>query len=74
MTDERIPEDCFWADGLSYTKLAFKVPDVITAAQFCIEKSPSYLYKLIGEKLPFACHAYMKYEYEFFWKKHIIII
>jgi hypothetical protein len=72
LTDELIPEDCFWADGLSHTKLAFKIPDVITAAHFCIEKSPSYLYKLIGKKLPFACHAYMKYEYESFWKKHIL--
>jgi hypothetical protein len=71
LTDERIPEDCFWADGLSYTKLAFKVPDITIAAQFCIEKSPSYIYKLIGEKLPFACHAYLKYEYEDFWKKYI---
>jgi hypothetical protein len=71
LTDELIPEDCFWADGLSYTKLAFKVPDTVTAAQFCFEKSPSYLYKLTGEKLPFACHAYMKYEYEDFWEKHI---
>jgi hypothetical protein len=71
LTDERIPEDCFWADGLSYTKLAFNVPDTTLAAQFCIEKSPSYMYKLIGEKLPFACHAYLKYEYEDFWKKHI---
>ncbi|MDR2684092.1 MAG: hypothetical protein LBB53_01765 [Prevotellaceae bacterium] len=71
LTDELIPEDCFWTDGLSYTKLAFKVPDVVTAAQFCFEKSPSYLYRLTGEKLPFACHAYTKYEYETFWKKHI---
>jgi hypothetical protein len=71
LTDELIPEDCFWADGLSYTKLALKVPDIITAARFCFEKSPSYLYKLTGEKLPFSCHAYMKYEYEAFWKKHI---
>jgi hypothetical protein len=70
-TDRRIPEDCFWADGLSYTSLAFTTPDVITAAHFCMEKSPSYLYQLIGNKLPFACHAYEKYEYEDFWREYI---
>jgi len=70
-TDSRINEDCFWADGLSKTKLALKVPATIEAAHFCIEKSPSYLFDTIGENLPFACHAYEKYEYDLFWKKHI---
>lgn len=70
-TDERINEDCFWAEGLSRTKLALHVPDSLTAARFCIEKSPSYLYRLIGNKLPFSCHAYEKYEYHTFWKKFI---
>lgn len=72
MTDERINEDCFWADGLSDTRLALQVPDIRTAARFCFEKSPSYLYKLTGSKLPFACHAYEKYEYDGFWKKYIV--
>ena len=70
-TDNRINEDCFWADGLSKTKIALKVPSVIEAAHFCIEKSPAYLFDVVGRKLPFACHAYEKYEYESFWKKHI---
>lgn len=71
LTDERINEDCFWVDGLSKTKLAFHVPDLVTAANFCFEKSPSYLFHLIGKKLPFACHAYEKYEYDNFWKNYI---
>ena len=70
-TDEVVTEDCFWADGLSNTKIALKVPNVTTAANFCFEIAPSYLYRLTGNKLPFACHAYEKYEYEEFWKKHI---
>jgi len=69
--DERINEDCFWADGLSDTSLGFKKPEILEAACFCLEKSPSYLYDLIGNKLPFVCHAYEKYEYETFWKQFI---
>ena len=70
-TDCRINEDCFWADGLSGTRLALNVPSFIEAAHFCIEKSPAYLFDIIGGKMPFTCHAYEKYEYESFWKKHI---
>lgn len=69
--DFRINEDCFWADALSNTAIALKVPDTITAARFCLEQSPSYLYSLTGNTLPFSCHAYRKYEYETFWKEII---
>ena len=72
-TDSRINEDCFWAEGLSETKLALNIPSAIEAAHFCIEKSPSYLFDMIGQRLPFACHAYEKYEYESFWKKYIYL-
>ena len=71
LTEDVIPEDCFWADALSNTKLAFKTPDVITGAHFCFEKASTYLYQMINNQLPFACHAYKKYEYESFWRKFI---
>ena len=70
-TDSRINEDCFWADGLSKTKLSLTVPSVNEAAHFCFEKSPNYLFDITGGKLPFACHAYEKYEYKSFWGKYI---
>jgi hypothetical protein len=70
-TEDLIPEDCFWADALSRTSLALNIPDVMTGARFAFEKAPSYLYELIGGRLPFACHAYEKYEYETFWRGHI---
>ncbi|MDD2560171.1 MAG: DUF5672 family protein, partial [Bacteroidales bacterium] len=69
--DERINEDCFWADGLSDTPLELDKPEILEAARFCIEKSPAYLYNLIGKELPFVCHAYEKYEYNTFWKHFI---
>ncbi len=70
-TDERVNEDCFWAEAFQETTLALKIPDVLTAARFCVEKKPSHVYELIGNQLPFCCHAFEKYEYESFWKEII---
>lgn len=70
-TDERVNEDCFWAEAFQSTKLALKIPDVLTGARFCIEQKPSHVYGLLGNQLPFTCHAFEKYEYETFWKEII---
>jgi hypothetical protein len=69
--DERVNEDCFWAEAFQGTQLELNIPDVLTAAHFCIEKKPSHTYELIGQQLPFSCHAFEKYEYETFWKEII---
>lgn len=66
--DERINEDCFWAEAFQGTKLQLNLPDVLTAARFCLEKKPSEVFRQIGQQLPFSCHAFEKYEYESFWK------
>ena len=47
------------------------VPDELEAAHFSMEVHPEYLYNKIGGQLPFGCHAFEKWEYESFWKKHI---
>lgn len=70
-TDERVNEDCFWAEAFQGTVLEMNIPDVLTGARFCIEKKPSHVYELIGKQLPFTCHAFEKYEYETFWKEII---
>jgi hypothetical protein len=70
-TDERVNEDCFWAEAFQGTTLEMNIPDVLTAARFCMEKKPSHIYALIGNQLPFTCHAFEKYEYETFWKEII---
>lgn len=41
------------------------------AIGFSFEKSPSYLFGLNGNQLPFGCHAWEKYEYDEFWSKYI---
>ena len=71
----RLNEDCFLSYYLkkitNRPELIPHIPPPKEAALFAFEKSPSYLYKLNGSKLPMGCHAFMKYEYESFWSKYI---
>lgn len=46
-------------------------PSVNEAATFSFERSPSFFYEICGNRLPFGCHAFEKYEFDTFWKKHI---
>ena len=46
------------------------LPSIEEASHFAFEVHPSMLYQKTG-KLPFGCHAFLKWEYEEFWKKHI---
>lgn len=48
----------------------FKVAPVRKAIQFSFEAHPSLLYKMNGNKLPFGCHGWSKYEPEF-WNQFI---
>lgn len=70
-----INEDFFYTNFIpgmsSCSALIPKIPSPVDALNFSFEQSPSYCYKLIGNKLPFGCHAFEKYQYERFWKKYI---
>lgn len=63
-------EDQFW--GLSVAKKFswFKVPAYEEAAAFAFEMQPHRLFELTGHRLPFGCHAWWKYDLDFF-KPHI---
>lgn len=50
-----------------------KLPDYNTALKFAFEKAPSEEFKLNGENLPFGCHAYVKFEPEFWKQKGITL-
>lgn len=50
-----------------------KMPAPKEAAYFSFDQSPSFLYKLCNENLPFGCHAFEKYEYDNFWSKFITL-
>lgn len=71
---ESINEDYLLTNYFNFTNrrnLRPKLPAPQVAARFSFEQSPTYLYGLCNNKLPFGCHAFRKYEYDTFWKKYI---
>lgn len=64
-------EDGFFCCDLSETSHALKCPKPEIAAKFSFESSPSHLFSLTGGELPFGCHAWRKYQFDSFWRKHI---
>lgn len=63
-------EDHFYCIFLRNSRFAPSLPSPEEAAAFAFERSPSYLYRLIG-KLPMGCHAFEKNEYTTFWRDKI---
>jgi len=63
-------EDFFWEQFLKGGFITLKMPSPEIAAHFSFEKSPEYLFSMIGEKLPFGCHAWEKNLN--FWNQYII--
>ena len=53
-------------------KLFLKLPDWQTALRFAFEKSPAATFELTDKHLPFACHAWERYDPEF-WSPYIVI-
>lgn len=47
------------------------IPTVEEATSFSFEVHPEMLYHQNGNKLPFGCHAFAKWNYESFWSKYI---
>jgi SAM-dependent methyltransferase len=60
-------EDLFFGLVSTLSK-TFRTPNLMVAACFSHETEPEYLYKLIGNQLPFGCHAYEKHAPEH-WQK-----
>ncbi len=70
--DETLFEDIFLSIFLADTKLCAKTPEPEIACHFAFEQAPSFLYSKT-KQLPFGCHAWQKYEYDTFWKEHIVL-
>jgi len=64
-------EDRFWVSAFHHSWIKLKVAPVDVALRFSFEQYPSHLYTLNNNQLPFGCHAWKKYEYQSFWKRHI---
>jgi hypothetical protein len=59
-------EDSFWGLVVNRHLPWFKVASFDEARQFSFETLPRRLYRLNGERLPFGCHAWTRYDLDFF--------
>ncbi|MAT40037.1 MAG: hypothetical protein CL946_10585 [Ectothiorhodospiraceae bacterium] len=64
-------EDLFWSDRAALFARTFRVAPVETGLQFAFEKHPRYCFERNGGELPFGCHAWQKWDREF-WMDHIL--
>jgi len=60
-------EDTFWSFEVPRYLPFFKIPDVKTACKFSIETEPQECLKMNGGLLPFGCHAWEKYDLDY-WR------
>ncbi len=64
-------EDGFWALEAPKYDLNYKVAPFKKALEFGFERSPRKCFELNNHKLPFGCHAWKRYD-EQFWKLYIL--
>lgn len=63
-------EDYYFSVEISqYKNLQLKIPSVYESAFFSFERSPRFLFELTKHELPFGCHAWKKYDQEFWIDK-----
>jgi len=63
-------EDFYWSVIIPFFAKNFKRPTVQEALGFAFECFPKQCYEQNNRQLPFGCHAWEKYEPEF-WKAFI---
>lgn len=63
-------EDTFWSFAAPCYFPFFRKPSVEVALQFSFELEPRLAYQLNHDELPFGCHAWWKYDFDF-WKEKI---
>lgn len=65
----RVNEDIFWSILVPHCFHFFKIPSCEEAIKFAFEADPRVLYKINDMKLPFGCHAWEKYDRDFWVEK-----
>jgi len=65
-----LQEDVIWSIYATSYFPFFKAADYKTALHFSIETNPKHCFEIIGNTLPFGCHAWYKYDINF-WKPFI---
>ncbi len=61
-------DDTFWGIRASNYVSSFNVAPLDVALQFAFEFAPRHCYELNNHKLPFGCHAWTRYDKEF-WEQ-----
>jgi hypothetical protein len=65
-----INEDLYWCNIVARLSKEYRIPAWREALDFAFEDEPARAYKKCGNKLPFGCHAWKRYD-ESFWRKFI---
>lgn len=60
-------EDQFWSFFVPSYNPSYRVAPLKEALQFSFDTSPSVAFDLAGHKIPFGCHAWRKYDIDF-WR------
>ncbi|MBC2724593.1 MAG: hypothetical protein HGJ97_18375 [Desulfosporosinus sp.] len=68
---QRVSVELFWADRAKHYYPKFRIPPVETAVKFAFECVPRYCYEVNGNKLPFGCHAWQRYD-PAFWEPYLL--
>lgn len=63
-------EDHFWGEYVDRNFDWYKVPKPEEALAFAFEVAPRQLYRMNNNQLPFGCHAWWKYDLDF-WRPYI---
>jgi Protein of unknown function (DUF5672) len=66
-----IHEDMFWSLDARVFRPEFRIPEPREALPFSFEMAPRYCFKENGERLPFGCHAWAKYD-RAFWEPYLL--
>ena len=64
-------EESFWANRAKHYYPEFKIPSVKTALRFGFECVPRYCFEKNNHTLPFGCHAWQKYDRDF-WEPYLL--
>ncbi len=68
---ERLNEDCFWSFKAGDYLPDFRIASVAEALRFSFEKAPRRCFERNGGQLPFGCHAWNKYDRQF-WEPFLL--
>lgn len=69
--DDKSHEDLFWAYEARKVVRDFCIPDPSRALEFSFELAPRHCFQVNSRRLPFGCHAWSKYDREF-WEPFLL--